>query len=220
MNKITLRKGGTGEKALSPQFSSQFVLVFRSCITKPTLSWLQNKLNTCSLKNHSNHTVTCFPSCFSPTEEYVTCHTCRSPDTILQKETRLFFIQCETCGSRRSVASIKSGFQAITQKRAQLKSKQQWSLMFTIYYCYYWTVPFIWFTELALKTMMKKRILCLHYRYSMKAKIVKRLSTDVLKNISIVFNENWTCHLNTKKDNLVNFLWGNDVAVHCYFLQS
>ena len=59
------------------------------------------------------------------TEEYVTCHTCRSPDTILQKETRLFFIQCETCGSRKSVASIKSGFQAITQKRAQLKSKQQ-----------------------------------------------------------------------------------------------
>ena len=35
----------------------------------------------------------------------------------------------------------------------------------------------------------------------MKAKIVKRLSTDVLKNISIVFNENCTCHLNTKKDN-------------------
>ncbi|XP_068693374.1 eukaryotic translation initiation factor 2 subunit 2-like [Montipora foliosa] len=58
-------------------------------------------------------------------KEYVTCHTCRSPDTILQKETRIFFIQCETCGSRRSVASIKSGFQAITQKRAQLKSKQQ-----------------------------------------------------------------------------------------------
>ncbi|KAJ7360549.1 eukaryotic translation initiation factor 2 [Desmophyllum pertusum] len=58
-------------------------------------------------------------------KEYVTCHTCRSPDTILQKETRLFFIQCETCGSRRSVASIKSGFQAITQKRAQLKNKQQ-----------------------------------------------------------------------------------------------
>lgn len=57
-------------------------------------------------------------------KEYVTCHTCRSPDTILQKETRLFFIQCETCGSRRSVASIKSGYQAITGKRAQLKSKQ------------------------------------------------------------------------------------------------
>ncbi|EFN81732.1 Eukaryotic translation initiation factor 2 subunit 2 [Harpegnathos saltator] len=45
-------------------------------------------------------------------KEYVTCHTCRSPDTILQKDTRLFFLQCETCGSRCSVTSIKSGFQA------------------------------------------------------------------------------------------------------------
>lgn len=44
-------------------------------------------------------------------KEYVTCHTCRSPDTILRKDTRLFFLQCETCGSRCSVASIKSGFQ-------------------------------------------------------------------------------------------------------------
>ncbi|XP_046843558.1 eukaryotic translation initiation factor 2 subunit 2-like [Xenia sp. Carnegie-2017] len=58
-------------------------------------------------------------------KEYVTCHTCRSPDTILQKETRLFFLQCETCGSRCSVASIKSGFQALTGRRAALKSKQQ-----------------------------------------------------------------------------------------------
>ncbi|KAJ8877263.1 hypothetical protein PR048_021717 [Dryococelus australis] len=49
-------------------------------------------------------------------KEYVTCHTCRSPDTILQKDTRLFFLQCETCGSRCSVASIKSGFQAVTGK--------------------------------------------------------------------------------------------------------
>merc|ERR1719228_1776337 len=58
-------------------------------------------------------------------KEYVTCHTCRSPDTILHKETRLFFLQCETCGSRCSVQSIKSGFQAVTTKRAQLKNKQQ-----------------------------------------------------------------------------------------------
>jgi len=41
-----------------------------------------------------------------------------------------------------------------------------------------------------IKNNDEKRILCLHYRYSMKAKIVKRLSTDVLKNICIVFNEN------------------------------
>nr|CAD7260794.1 unnamed protein product [Timema shepardi] len=56
-------------------------------------------------------------------KEYVTCHTCRSPDTILQKDTRLFFLQCETCGSRCSVASIKSGFQAVTGKRAAIRAK-------------------------------------------------------------------------------------------------
>lgn len=55
--------------------------------------------------------------------EYVTCHTCRSADTILHKETRLFFLQCETCGSRCSVQSIKSGFQAQTSKRSQIKNK-------------------------------------------------------------------------------------------------
>lgn len=56
-------------------------------------------------------------------KEYVTCHTCRSPDTILQKDTRLFFLQCEACGSRCSVASIKSGFQAVTSKRAAIRAK-------------------------------------------------------------------------------------------------
>ncbi|XP_026462301.1 eukaryotic translation initiation factor 2 subunit 2-like isoform X2 [Ctenocephalides felis] len=56
-------------------------------------------------------------------KEYVTCHTCRSPDTILQKDSRLFFLQCESCGSRCSVASIKSGFQAVTGKRAAIRAK-------------------------------------------------------------------------------------------------
>lgn len=56
-------------------------------------------------------------------KEYVTCHTCRSPETILQKDTRLFFLQCQTCGSRCSVASIKSGFQAVTGKRAAIRAK-------------------------------------------------------------------------------------------------
>ncbi|PVD20831.1 hypothetical protein C0Q70_18992 [Pomacea canaliculata] len=56
-------------------------------------------------------------------KEYVTCHTCRSRDTILQKDTRLFFLQCETCGSRCSVASIKTGFQAVTSKRAAIRAK-------------------------------------------------------------------------------------------------
>lgn len=61
--------------------------------------------------------------CLDFPEEYVTCHTCRSPETILQKDTRLYFLQCETCHSRCSVASIKTGFQAVTGKRAQLRAK-------------------------------------------------------------------------------------------------
>jgi len=56
-------------------------------------------------------------------KEYVTCHTCRSPQTILQKDSRIFFLQCEACGSRCSVASIKLGFQAVTSKRAAMRAK-------------------------------------------------------------------------------------------------
>ncbi|XP_071785798.1 eukaryotic translation initiation factor 2 subunit 2-like [Asterias amurensis] len=56
-------------------------------------------------------------------KEYVTCHTCRSSDTFLHKENRLFFLQCERCQSRCSVASIKSGYQAVTAKRAQIRAK-------------------------------------------------------------------------------------------------
>jgi len=58
-------------------------------------------------------------------KEYVTCHTCRSPETMLQRDTRLYFLQCETCGSRCSVAAIKSGFQAMTSKRAAIRAKAQ-----------------------------------------------------------------------------------------------
>ncbi|PAA49088.1 hypothetical protein BOX15_Mlig014777g2 [Macrostomum lignano] len=56
-------------------------------------------------------------------KEYVMCHTCRSHDTELVKETRLFFLQCSTCGSRCSVASIKSGFQAQVGRRAAQRAK-------------------------------------------------------------------------------------------------
>lgn len=46
--------------------------------------------------------------------EYVMCHMCRNPETTLTRDsvTRLYFIQCENCSSRRSVAPIKSGFHA------------------------------------------------------------------------------------------------------------
>lgn len=50
--------------------------------------------------------------------EYVTCKTCRSPDTELNKgENRLYFVTCNSCGSRRSVTAIKTGFSALVGKR-------------------------------------------------------------------------------------------------------
>eukprot|EP01147_Barroeca_monosierra_P010577 gene10577-2700_t len=55
--------------------------------------------------------------------EYVTCHTCKSPNTMLAKQNRLYFLQCEACGSRRTVATIKYGFQANITKRAAIRAK-------------------------------------------------------------------------------------------------
>jgi translation initiation factor 2 subunit 2 len=57
--------------------------------------------------------------------EYVTCHMCKNPDTTLTRDpvTRLFFVQCESCGSRRSVALIRSGFHATSRTdRRQAKA--------------------------------------------------------------------------------------------------
>ncbi|KAL5202429.1 hypothetical protein ABZP36_013381 [Zizania latifolia] len=50
-------------------------------------------------------------------DEYVICNGCKSPDTILSKENRLFFLRCEQCGSSRSVAPIKAGFVAQVGRR-------------------------------------------------------------------------------------------------------
>ncbi|KAJ3165634.1 hypothetical protein HK101_000190 [Irineochytrium annulatum] len=50
--------------------------------------------------------------------EYVTCKTCKSGETLLAKENRLFFLQCQSCGSTKSVSAIKTGFLAQTQKRS------------------------------------------------------------------------------------------------------
>lgn len=54
--------------------------------------------------------------------EYVTCKTCRSLDTELNKgENRLYFITCNSCGSRRSVTAIKTGFSAQVGKRRKMQ---------------------------------------------------------------------------------------------------
>jgi len=52
---------------------------------------------------------------------YVMCLNCKSPDTELQKENRLTFVKCHKCHSRRSVAAVDKGFQAIVGKRRNLK---------------------------------------------------------------------------------------------------
>jgi len=47
--------------------------------------------------------------------EYVSCASCKSPATNLDKQNRLYFMQCNNCGARRSVAPIKTGFVAISR---------------------------------------------------------------------------------------------------------
>lgn len=65
----------------------------------------------------------CFCADISTTVEYVTCKTCRSPDTELNKgENRLYFVTCNSCGSRRSVTAIKSGFTAQVGKRKRMQA--------------------------------------------------------------------------------------------------
>merc|ERR1712228_601645 len=55
--------------------------------------------------------------------EYVSCSSCKSPNTALQKQNRLYFMQCSNCGARRSVAPIKTGFVAIS-RAARKKNRQ------------------------------------------------------------------------------------------------
>ncbi|EWC48858.1 hypothetical protein DRE_00163 [Drechslerella stenobrocha 248] len=54
--------------------------------------------------------------------EYLTCGTCKSPNTTLNKENRLFFVSCNVCGSRKSVSAIKTGFQAALGKRRKMQT--------------------------------------------------------------------------------------------------
>ena len=49
--------------------------------------------------------------------EYITCRNCLGEDTILKKENRLYFIQCQTCGATRTVQAIRTGFVAQVTKR-------------------------------------------------------------------------------------------------------
>ncbi|XP_024015628.1 eukaryotic translation initiation factor 2 subunit beta [Eutrema salsugineum] len=49
--------------------------------------------------------------------DYVICLGCKSGDTVLSKENRLFFVRCEKCGSGRSVTQVSKGYVARVSKR-------------------------------------------------------------------------------------------------------
>lgn len=55
--------------------------------------------------------------------EYVLCNSCKSPDTLLDRDSasRIMFLRCQQCGASRTVSAIKAGFQARTVSR---KSQQ------------------------------------------------------------------------------------------------
>ena len=59
----------------------------------------------------------------APAEKYVKCTTCKSPHTLLTRENRMSFMTCETCGARKTVESISSGYQAGTEKRSRVRAK-------------------------------------------------------------------------------------------------
>lgn len=47
--------------------------------------------------------------------QYVTCMGCRSLNTTLTRDqvSRLYIMDCKTCGANRSVVAIKAGFRAV-----------------------------------------------------------------------------------------------------------
>lgn len=59
--------------------------------------------------------------------EYVTCEMCRSPNTLLERDqsSRLYFVNCRDCGSKRSVATVRTGYHATSRadRRAARNAK-------------------------------------------------------------------------------------------------
>jgi len=50
-------------------------------------------------------------------QEYVTCKTCKSFETELSKDNRLFFLTCASCGSVRTVQGVSTGYKAQVGRR-------------------------------------------------------------------------------------------------------
>lgn len=108
---VSIPSFSTAHFSLTYSSSIPLLLLFRPPIVLPFFACV--------------HFLNCFPPLILYSllpVEYVTCKTCKSPDTLLTKENRIFFMSCESCGSRRSVNPIKSGFQAQVGKRSKNKT--------------------------------------------------------------------------------------------------
>ena len=55
--------------------------------------------------------------------EYVSCPLCKSCNTILEKDNRLYMMICGACKSTRSVTNIKSGFHVM--KKGERRKERQ-----------------------------------------------------------------------------------------------
>jgi translation initiation factor 2 subunit 2 len=71
----------------------------------------------CAVKNLHSRWVLADAKAPSSSAEYVTCRTCKSPNTDLKKENRILFKVCRDCGATSSVTAIKGGFRAQTKRK-------------------------------------------------------------------------------------------------------
>ena len=57
--------------------------------------------------------------------EYVLCNSCKSPDTLLDRDSssRIMYLKCQQCNASRTVGAIKAGFQARTSSRKKDAAK-------------------------------------------------------------------------------------------------
>jgi len=53
--------------------------------------------------------------------EFVICRTCKSMETILNREARLSFVKCLNCGAKRGLVSIDAGFHAVTRADRRIR---------------------------------------------------------------------------------------------------
>jgi translation initiation factor 2 subunit 2 len=58
-------------------------------------------------------------------KQYVTCGICSSLNTAFEKEGKILFKHCKTCGASQSVNAVAHGFKALTTKRSVLRRKAE-----------------------------------------------------------------------------------------------